>query len=90
MTATASETIQDLRLPERLRVEAEKLAAESGATLEQFVGMAVAEKIAATKGGDYLIRRAARGSAAEALAILELAGGDGPLRPGDEHTAGST
>ncbi len=73
-----------LRLQASLKVEAEKLAAADGTTLNQFINVAVAEKIAALKTLDYLKERAARGSAADALALLESIGETGVVREGDE------
>ena len=73
-----------LRLQASLKAEAERLAASEGTTLNQFINVAVAEKIAALKTVAYLKERAARGSAADALAILERAGHDGPVQKGDE------
>ena len=73
-----------LRLQASLKSEAEKLAAAEGTTLNQFINVAVAEKIAALRTVEFLKQRAARGSAAEALAILEQAGTDEPVEKGDE------
>lgn len=73
-----------LRLQSSLKSEAEKLAAAEGTTLNQFINVAVAEKIAALRTVEYLKQRAARGSAADALAILDKAGTDGPVEAGDE------
>lgn len=73
-----------LRLQSSLKAEAEKLAAAEATTLNQFINVAVAEKIAALKTLDYLRERASRGSAAEALGILDQLGRDGPLQSGDE------
>ena len=67
-----------------LKVEAEKLAAAEGTTLNQFINVAVAGKIAALKTVGYLKMRASRGSAAEALKILKRAGRDLPVTDGDE------
>ena len=77
-----------LRLQSSLKAEAEKLAAQEGTTLNQFINVAVAEKIAALKTVAYLEQRAARGSADEALRILEKAGADEPVQAGDEVPAG--
>jgi hypothetical protein len=63
-------------------------ADKAGLSVEQFVNAVVAEKLAALRSAAYFRERAARGSAAEALAILELAGTDEPPRPGDEWPAG--
>ena len=73
-----------LRLQASLKSEAERLAVQEGTTLNQFINVAVAEKIAALKTIEYLRARATKGSAAEALAILERAGSDGPVQEGDE------
>ncbi|MGQ0672282.1 MAG: toxin-antitoxin system HicB family antitoxin [Hyphomicrobium sp.] len=72
-----------LRLQASLKAEAEKLAEAEGTTLNQFINVAVAEKIAALKTVDYLKQRASRGSSAEAMKILEQAGRDGPVADGD-------
>jgi antitoxin component of RelBE/YafQ-DinJ toxin-antitoxin module len=73
-----------LRLQASLKTEAEKLAEAEGTTLNQFINVAVAEKIAALKTLDYLKARAARSSAADALKALDEIGGDGPVLKGDE------
>jgi hypothetical protein len=73
-----------LRLQASLKSEAERLAVQEGTTLNQFINVAVAEKIAALKTVEYLRARAAKGSAAEALAILKRAGNNGPVQEGDE------
>lgn len=73
-----------LRLQASLKSEAERLAAADGTTLNQFINVAVAEKIAALKGLDFLRERARRGSAAEALAILDAAGAADHMQAGDE------
>ena len=73
-----------LRLQASLKTEAEKLAAADGTTLNQFINVAVAEKIAALKTLDFLKVRAERGSAADALALLDSLGETGVVREGDE------
>ena len=73
-----------LRLQASLKSEAEKLAAAEGTTLNQFINVAVAEKIAALRTLDYLKQRALSGSAKDALAILDAAGTVGPVEAGDE------
>lgn len=72
-----------LRLQKSLLEEARKLAAEEGASVNQFINTAVAEKIAAMKTLQWLRDRASRGNVEEALAILDRAGSE-PPRPGDE------
>lgn len=73
-----------LRLQASLKSQAEALAAEEGTTLNQFINVAVAEKIAALKTVAYLEMRATRGNAADALSILERAGTNTPVIKGDE------
>ena len=73
-----------LRLQSCLKTEAEKLAAAEGRTLNQFINVAVAEKIAAFKTLDYLRARASCSSAAEALGNLDQIGRHGPLQSGDK------
>jgi hypothetical protein len=79
-----------LRLQASLKAHAERLAAEEGTTLNQFINVAVAEKIAALKTIEYLKTRAERGSAREALTILQRAGGNGPTIDGDEVKSATT
>lgn len=72
-----------LRLQTSLLKEARRLAAEEGASVNQFINTAVAEKIASLRTVQYLRDRAARGDLAKAIEILNRAGGE-PPRPGDE------
>jgi hypothetical protein len=73
-----------LRLPNSLKVEAEKLAAEDGTTLNQFISVAVAEKVAAMKTVAWLTERGRRADVSKALGILSRAGTESPLQDGDE------
>ena len=73
-----------LRLQASLKAEAERAAKREGTTLNQFINVAVAEKLAALRTVDYLRERAARANLGEAMAILESFGGDEPPREGDE------
>ena len=49
--------------------------ADQGTTINQFINVAVAEKLAALRTEAYFQERAARASRADFLAILEQAGG---------------
>ena len=49
-----------LRLLTSLKAEAEKAAGEEGTTLNQFINVAVAEKLAALRTARYFQERAAR------------------------------
>lgn len=51
-----------LRLPESLHRQAKELARQEGISINQLVATALAEKISALAAGEYLEKRAARGS----------------------------
>ena len=53
----ASMTASALRLPASIKAEAAKLAAEDGTSLNQFVAIAVAEKISALRTARYFTDR---------------------------------
>ena len=72
-----------LRLQASLKAEAESLARAEGTTLNQFINVAVAEKISALRTSEYFKQRAARADVAAALDLLERAGDEAP-RKGDE------
>jgi hypothetical protein len=76
-----------LRLLTSLKAEAEKVAAEEGTTLNQFINVAVAEKLAALRTAQYFQERAARADLAAFDRLLARAG-DEPPRPGDEIIEG--
>ena len=68
-----------LRLHPSLLAELRKAAAEDDVTLNQYINVAVAEKLASRRtAAAFFAERAAQGSTAEALAILESAGRDEP------------
>jgi hypothetical protein len=71
-----------LQLLTSLKAEAEKVAAEEGTTLNQFINVAVAEKLAALRTAQYFQARAARADLA-AFDRLLARPGDAPPRPGD-------
>ena len=72
-----------LRLLTSLKAEAEKVAAEEGTTLNQFINVAVAEKLATLRTARYFQERAARADLAVFDQLLARAGEE-PPRPGDE------
>lgn len=51
-----------LRLPESLHKQARELAAREDISINQLIATALAEKMAALMTGEYLGKRAARGS----------------------------
>jgi hypothetical protein len=76
-----------LRLQTWLKREAERLAKEEGTTLNQFINVAVAEKISALRTADFFRERAKRGNVKKALEILDRMGTDEKPRDGDELPA---
>jgi hypothetical protein len=67
--------------PAPIRAGVERLSKQDGVSINQFVSIAVAEKVAMMQAQDYFSQRAAR---AELAAFDELSGGE-PPRPGDER-----
>jgi hypothetical protein len=73
-----------LRLQESLLDEARRVSEAEGVALNQFINVAVAEKLSALRTEEYFRERAERGNVAKAKRILKRAGrGRAPL-PGDE------
>jgi len=62
-----------LRLPKSLHEQLRQLAQEEGISVNQFIVLAVAEKIAAMSTIEYLEKRARRGSRERFLEILNKA-----------------
>ena len=76
-----------LRLQPSLLDEARRLAEEEGVALNQFINVAVAEKLSALRTESYIAQRAARADIPRALGILKRAGvGRAPMK-GDELPA---
>lgn len=73
-----------LRLPESIKRAAEQLAKEDGVSLNQFVAVAVAEKVSAIKTLSYLEERARRADPAKFEDVLARAGQATPPMQGDE------
>ena len=73
-----------LRLQASLLDEARLVAEVEGVALNQFINVAVAEKVSALRTEDYFRERAARGDVARAKRILKRAGRGNPAVPGDE------
>jgi hypothetical protein len=71
-----------LRLPSSLKTAAEEVAREDGATLNQFIVTAVAEKLSAMKTAAYFEERAARGDLNAFDRFMSRKGGE-PPRDGD-------
>jgi hypothetical protein len=73
-----------LRLQESLLNEARKVAEAEGVALNQFINVAVAEKLSALRTEDYFRERGQRANVGKAKRLLSSAGrGKAPV-PGDE------
>ena len=73
-----------LRLQPSLLEEARKLAEAEGVALNQFINVAVAEKLSALRTESYLGERARRADLDKALQILTRAGSGNEPMQGDE------
>jgi hypothetical protein len=80
---TTKTSTYPLRLPVSIKAEAEKLAAEEGTSLNQFVATAVAEKLAVLRTASYFAKRKGRADWDAFDRLMERTGGEAP-RPGDE------
>ena len=77
-----------LRLQASLMNELRTVVEEEGTTINQFINVAVAEKLASLRTERYFRERAARANRQDFLRILEKAGQDVALE-GDEMPTGS-
>ena len=60
-----------LNLPHSLKKAAEDFAEKDGVSLNQYVALALAEKIGARGAAEFFAQRGTNGSAARAIALLE-------------------
>lgn len=60
----------NVQLPDSLYKSLQKIAEQDGISLDQFVALAIAEKISALTTEDYLQKRASRGDQARYEAVL--------------------
>jgi uncharacterized protein (DUF1778 family) len=67
-----------LRLQPSLKSAAERIATSEGTSVNQFINVAVAEKIAAMEAETYFTERARKGNRASFLAFLDGAGDSPP------------
>jgi hypothetical protein len=72
-----------LRLPRSLKEAVERLSKEDGTSINQFVAMAVAEKVSALQTATYFEDRKARADFKAFDKIMKRRGGK-PPREGDE------
>ena len=73
-----------LRLQESLLEEARRVAESEGVALNQFINIAVAEKLSALRTEEYFRERGQRGDLARAKRLLKRAGRGNPPAPADE------
>jgi len=79
-----TKTAYPLKLPTSLKAAAQRLAKEDGVSLNQWISVAVAQKIGAVEtAAGFLARRAGDAIPADMLPFLENAGGEPPAA-GDE------
>jgi uncharacterized protein (DUF1778 family) len=67
-----------LRLQPSLKKAAERIAAAEGTSLNQFINVAVAEKLSALETATYFRSRAAKGRREAFLSFLDEAGDETP------------
>jgi hypothetical protein len=73
-----------LRLQVSILEEARRVSETEGVALNQFINVAVAEKLSALRTEDYFRERGLRGDVAKAKRILKRAGRAQTPVPGDE------
>jgi hypothetical protein len=73
-----------LRLQTSILEEARRVSETEGVALNQFINVAVAEKLSALRTEDYFRERGERGDVVKAKRILKRAGRGNPPVPGDE------
>jgi hypothetical protein len=72
-----------LRLPKSLKNEVARIAKRDGTSVNQFIAIAVAEKISALETEDFFAERANQADLGRFRKLLRRPGGEVP-RPGDE------
>ena len=80
---TSRTSTYPLRLPASLKTAVEKLSKRDGTSINQFVVIAVAERVAAMSAEEMVAERRARADLAEFDRILGRKRGE-PPRPADE------
>ena len=73
-----------LRLQASLLDEARRVSEAEGVALNQFINVAVAEKLSALRTEQYFRERGQRGNVEKAKRLLRRAGRGRPPVPGDE------
>jgi predicted DNA-binding protein len=73
-----------VKLPREIALQARRVSAVTGATFDDFVAEAIAEKIAALEHETYFATRVGRSKPGRGLELLHRAGSPGNAGPGDE------
>ena len=73
-----------LRLQTSLLEEVRRVSKTEGVALNQFINVAVPEKLSALRTEEFLRERGERGDRAKAKRLLKRAGRGNPPVPGDE------
>lgn len=81
-------TTRSIRFPASVDEKLRRAAARDGVSINQYVSLAVAERLAGESALAALKRRGRRSSGEKFLAVLDAVP-DAPARPGDEMPAGS-
>ena len=81
--STTKTSTYPLRLPRSLKAAVEKISRQDGTSINQFVVMAVAEKISAMTTAEYFAERKSRADLKAFDRIMKRRGGE-PPRPGDQ------
>jgi len=81
-------TTRSIRFPASVDEKLRRAAARDGVSINQYVSLAVAERLASESALDALKRRGRRGSGEKFLAVLDAVP-DAPASPGDEMPAAS-
>jgi uncharacterized protein (DUF1778 family) len=71
-----------LRLPGHIKQGVARVAKRDGTSVNQFIAVAVAEKLAVLETAEYFAEKAKKANIPEFLAILNRQGGE-PPRPDD-------
>jgi hypothetical protein len=74
-----SESDYSFWLQPSLKAAAERIAASQGISLDQFINVAIAEKMAALETDDFFESRAAKGLRSDFLSFLDNAGQGQPV-----------
>ncbi len=80
-----SKTSYPLKIPVSLKAAAQRLAKEDGVSLNQWIAVAIAQKIGAVEtAADFLTRRAGNAKPEDLIPFLDNARNEPPV-PGDER-----